>query len=88
MLYLELGCFFKEKDLFLKLIFSPHSVTTISQNTGLLKQLFARWSAGEPVGWRRRYVIGARHAGWGKIIDPQIAQMVCVVEFGGCSLES
>ncbi len=27
-------------------------------------EVFTRWSAGEPVGWRRRYVVGARHAEW------------------------
>ncbi|MBN1121126.1 MAG: HD domain-containing protein [Anaerolineae bacterium] len=27
-------------------------------------KVFAQWSAGDPVGARRRYVIGARHAEW------------------------
>ncbi|MFQ5410310.1 MAG: HD domain-containing protein [Anaerolineales bacterium] len=27
--------------------------------------LAARWSAGEPHGWRRAFVVGARHADWG-----------------------
>ena len=27
-------------------------------------KVFAQWSAGDAVGWRRRFVIGAKHAAW------------------------